>query len=569
MESSPKRILVPTDFSPASDCAIHLASKLASSFEAEIHLLHVRTMVDNPVVCPEDLEEVERILAMSDVETRKTLEKSAEEIDVLTQCHATRGAAPAGAILDAVSEYHCDLVIMGTNGRRGLKNLLVGSVAKEVVHRSPVPVLTTRAGTGRGFPPKKILVAFDSSEDSLRAVQLAAEWAQLLAAEVTVLHAVEPVTYPSFYAHYAVDGKYLDQISTQCREALAEVAKEHLSAVTHETAVIHARAAEGITEFALSHDFDLVVLATRGLSGIAHTLFGSVAERVTQTSEVPVLTVREPPRAPRQKPKRAKKSTTSQRRLHPNRDRGPSFSVERTPERTVLRFLPRDSLAGADLHLLHGLWDFFEKERREPSRVLVVLVPPGLLSPQSLERLLGGTDGASSLTATEISDRIIREENVIQRFIENVRELETFVVGVVDGEIAFQLAAPLLACDYRIVSSGSVFVNTTQALPRAPLAGLPWLLAKLVGGARASQLLLDVPRLSAEEASELGLVTHVAEPDQLEAGALEVADRLGSLPRATLISLKRAIIASSEDFQAYQQKELALTHHLASAHYRE
>ena len=569
MVRTPKRILVPIDFSPASHCALHLASELAGPFEAEVHLLHVRTMIDNLVVSPEDLDEVERILAMSDAETQKTLEKSATGIDAPTRCHVTRGTAPAEAILDAVSEYHCDLVIMGTNGRRGLKNLLVGSVAKEVVHRSPVSVLTTRAATGRAFPPKKILVAFDSSEDSLRAVLLAAEWAQLLPAEVTLLHAVEPVTYPSFYAHYAVDGKYLDQISTQCREALAEVAKEHLRAVTHETAVIHARAAEGITEFALSHDFDLVVLATRGLSGIAHTLFGSVAERVTQTSGVPVLTVREPPQTPRQKPKRSKKSTKTPRRVQTNRDSGPAFSVERTRERTVLRFHPRDSLAGADLGLLHGLWDFFEKERREPSRVLVVFVPPGLLSPQSLERLLVGPDATGSLTATEISDRIIREENVIQRFIENVRELESFVVGVVDGEIAFQLAAPLLACDYRIISSGSVFVNTTQALPRAPLAGLPWLLAKLVGGARASQLLLDVPRLSAEEARELGLVTHVTEPGQLEAGALEVADRLGSLPRATLINLKRAIIASSEDFQAYQQKELALTHHLASAYCRE
>lgn len=569
MALTPKRILVPTDFSPASDCAFHLASELAGPFEAEIQLLHVRTMIDNPVVSPEDLDEVERILAMSHAETQKVLEKSTTGIDVPTQCHVTRGTAPAEAILDAVSEYHCDLVIMGTNGRRGLKNLLVGSVAKEVVHRSPVPVLTTRAATGRASPPKKILVAFDSSEDSLRAVLLATEWARLLPAEVTLLHAVESVTYPSFYAHYTVDGKNLDEISTQCREALEEVAKEHLRAVTHETAVIHAQAADGITEFALSHDFDLVVLATRGLSGIAHTLFGSVAERVTQTSKVPVLTVREPPRAPGQKPKRAKKSTKTARRSQANRDRGPSFSVERTPERTVLRFHPRDSLAGADLGLLHGLWDFFEKERRAPSRVLVVLVPPGLLSPQSLERLLGGPDATASLTVTEISDRIIREENVIQRFIENVRELETFVVGVVDGEIAFQLAAPLLACDYRIISSGSVFVNTTQALPRAPLAGLPWLLTKLVGGAKASQLLLDVPRLSAGDAQELGLVTHVSEPDQLEVRALEVADRLGSLPRATLISLKRATIASSEDFQTYQQKELALTHHLASAYWME
>ena len=411
MAMTPKRILVPTDFSPASDCALHLASELAGPFEAEIHLLHVRTMVDNPVVSPEDLDEVERILAMSDAETQKTLEKSAQGIDATTRCHVTRGTAPAEAILDAVSEFHCDLVLMGTNGRRGLKNLLVGSVAKEVVHRSPVPVLTTRAATGRAFPPKKILVAFDSSEDSLRAVLLAAEWARLLRAEVTLLHAVEPVTYPSFYAHYTVDGKYLDEISTQCREALEEVAKEHLRAVTHETSVIHAQASEGITDFASSHGFDLVVLATRGLSGIAHTLFGSVAERVTQTSEVPVLTVREPPQAPRQKPTKAKKSTRTPKRSQANRDRGPSFSVERTPTRTVLRFHPRDSLAGADLGLLHGLWDFFEKERREPSRVLVVLVPPGLLSPQSLERLLGGPEATGSLTATEISDRIIREEN--------------------------------------------------------------------------------------------------------------------------------------------------------------
>ncbi len=569
MALTPKHILVPTDFSPASVCALGLARELASPFEAEIHLLHVRTMVDNPVVSPEDLDEVERILAMSDAETQKTLEKSATGIDAPTHCHVKRGIAPAEAILDAVSEYHCDLVIMGTNGRRGLKNLLVGSVAKEVVHRSPVPVLTTREATGRAFPPKKILVAYDSSEDSLRAVLLAAEWAQHLPAEVTLLHAMEPVTYPSFYAHYTVNGKYLHQISTQCHETLAEVAKEHLGAVAHETAVVHAQAAEGITEFALSHGFDLVVLATRGLSGIAHTLFGSVADRVTQISEVPVLTVRKPPQAPTQKPKREKKPTKTPKRTPPNRDRGASFSVERSPSRTVLRFHERESLAGADLRLLHGLWDFFDNERREPSRVLVVLVPPDLLSPRSLERLLGGPDATSSLTAMEISDRILREENVIQRFIQDVRGLDSFVVGVVGGEIAFHLAAPLLACDYRITSSDSVFVNTTQTHPCAPLAFLPWLLAKSLGGAKASQLLLDVPRLSAEDAHELGLVNHVTAPGRLEEGALEVAERLGSLPRATLVSLKRAIIASSEDFQTYQQKELVLTHHLASAYWKE
>ena len=241
--------------------------------------------------------------------------------------------------------------------------------------------------------------------------------------------------------------------------------------------------------------------------------------------------------------------------------------MERLPHTTVLRFHPRESLAGSDLSLVHGVWDFFEAEQRSPSRVLVIQVPPDLLSPRSLERLLGGPSGDGHLSGSEVSDRILREENVIQRFIENVRGLNSFVVGVVPGQIAFQLAAPLFACDYRIVSSQSVFVNTTQALPRAPLACLPWLLSRLVGVARASQLLLDVPRLSASDALELGLVNHVTEPDRLEPEALEVAERLGSLPRATLVSLKRAIIASSEDFQTYQQQELTLANQLAWANW--
>ena len=252
-----------------------------------------------------------------------------------------------------------------------------------------------------------------------------------------------------------------------------------------------------------------------------------------------------------------------------NRDRPKSFSVERLPGTTVLRFHERESLAGADLGLLDGLWDFFDDEIRDPSPVVMVLAPPGLLSPRSFERLLGGPTAKNGLAATEVSDRIIREENVIQRFIENVRKLDSFFVGVVGGEVAFQLAAPLLACDYRIVSSDTVFVNTTQSLPRAPLNCLPWLLARLVGGAKASQLMLDVPRLSAVDAHALGLVNHITAPDRHEGEALEVTERLSSLPRATLVSLKRAIVASSDDFHTYVRQELRLMQRLAVPHWKE
>ncbi len=575
MAHIPTQILVPIDFSAASDRALSLAKDLAAEFDAEIHLLHVRAFVDDPTIDTKILDDVEEILSASETEIRRTLRQAGENGRTRIHSHIKRGSAPADVIVEAVSEYHCDLVIMGTHGRRGLRGLFLGSVAKEVVHRSPVPVLTTRAEADGGPSIRKILVAYDSSEESLWSIHLAAEWARLLRADVTLLHVVEDVVYPEFHSVHAPREEYFERCTQWSHEHLARIAEKYLSGVPHETAVIRAPVANGIAEYASINDFELVVMATRGLSGVSHGLFGSAAERVTQLAEVPVLTVRAESLIPGAKPGR--KSKTRKRRRAPlvsktasvKRDRSNSFSVERLPKTTVLRFHPRESLAGSDLGLIHGLWDFFEAERREPSRVLVVLAPPDLLSPRSLERLLGSPDSAGSMTANEVSNRILREENVIQRFIENLRELNSFVVGVVGGEIAFPLAAPLLACDYRIVSSESVFVNTTQTLPRAPLAGLPWLLAKMVGGARASQLLLDVPRLVAKDALELGLVNHVTAPGHLEREALDVAERLGSLPRATLVSLKRAIIASSEDFQTYHQQELTLTHELASAYWKE
>jgi nucleotide-binding universal stress UspA family protein/enoyl-CoA hydratase/carnithine racemase len=569
MKSIAKNILVPIDFSPASDRALKLAGALAGPFEAAIHLFHVRTSIDNPVVSPEDLDEVERILALSDATTQKTLEKAAQGIDAPTHCHVQRGASPADAIIEAISAHACDLVVMGTNGRRGLKGLLVGSVAKEVVHRSPVPVLTARADTDRDFPPRTILVAYDSSNPSLQAVLLAAEWARLLAAEITLLHAMEPITYPDFYAHYTFRENQMKRLSQNCHAALSEIGVEHLEGVRHETAVIHAQAADGISGFASKYDFDLVVLATRGLSGIAHVLFGSVAERVTQLCKVPVLTVRESTPTSAAEAKKEPRFTTYSRRAKGTSDDTEPFSVEWTHNTTLVRFHNRQSLAGADLRLIDGLWDFLETEARDPKPIVVITAAPGLLAPANLERLLGGSNRAETPGQQEIRARIIREENVIQRFVKEIRRLDSFVIGAVGGDVAMQLAAPLLACDYRIAGPETVFVNTTHTLPRAPMGGLPWLLANLLGGAKATQLLLDVKKLTAEDARNLGLINHVTDPGRLEEEALEIADRLGSLPRAALVGLKRSMTASSDDLGSYLTQEMELTEQLASPRWAE
>jgi nucleotide-binding universal stress UspA family protein len=202
------------------------------------------------------------------------------------------GYSIADAILDSIGGYDCDLVIMGTHGRRPLSQLLMGSVARRVVRLSPVPVITTHAGVEDHFPPRKILVAYDSSEASLEAVRCAQVWASAFGARVVLFHAVEPVVYPTFYTVVAVQDDYVKSLETGCKSALEKAAVEHLTGIESECVVIHDSAARGITTYAREHDCDLVVLATRGLSGVAHVLLGSVAERVVRSADVPVLTVR-------------------------------------------------------------------------------------------------------------------------------------------------------------------------------------------------------------------------------------------------------------------------------------
>ncbi len=116
--------------------------------------------------------------------------------------------------------------------------------------------------------------------------------APALDAEITLVHVVRPVIYPEFYALDLLPEQHRVQIVRRCHEALSGVATERLADVLFTTAVIEDHVAVGVSEFAEENEFDLVVLGTKGLSGLAHAVLGSVTERVVRLSKVPVLTIR-------------------------------------------------------------------------------------------------------------------------------------------------------------------------------------------------------------------------------------------------------------------------------------
>jgi nucleotide-binding universal stress UspA family protein len=293
MNAVPKTILCATDFSSTAERAAKLAGDLAERFDAQFHLLHVNVILEDPHLEEAHRQKMEELVATGDPARRRDLENGpVHQPGLEVVPHMVRGLAPAEAIVETASSLSTDLIAMGTHGRRGLSKLLLGSVAERVVRTSPVPVLTVRADADielEGVP--RLLVSHDFSDTSANAVRMAAAWASALKAEITLLHAVEPVVYPEFYSVDVLSDDLMARLVERSEKALHSAAEELLGGADATVRVEVGRAADTIVQQATADDFDFVVMATRGLSGLEQVLLGSVAESVLRRCEVPLLAV--------------------------------------------------------------------------------------------------------------------------------------------------------------------------------------------------------------------------------------------------------------------------------------
>ena len=141
-----KRILVPTDFEDTSDQALHYAIDLARRYSASIHVLHVMDQMKFASLPDGYFTELPGIKAYLRSEAQKQLVAAAEcctaaKVTVTTQ--VTEGGV-SDAILEVANVRGCDLIVMGTHGRKGLAHLILGSVAEQIVRTAPCGVVTIR-----------------------------------------------------------------------------------------------------------------------------------------------------------------------------------------------------------------------------------------------------------------------------------------------------------------------------------------------------------------------------------------------------------------------------------------
>lgn len=284
-------ILAPTDFSETANHAVEQAVELSIRTRARLHLYHV--------VEPLAEESAGVVAAVRDylesleADAQKSLALKVEVLrgnDIDVHFSTARAVSPFEAIGAKVEELQPDLLVMGTHGRTGLERLLLGSVTEKTLRHVRVNVLslgptTTLVRSDRVF--ERILVPVDFSEPSRRAFAAAHELL-VPGGEIVAVHVVASPIHPSFYAGGVTR---LFQLDPEMPDRIRKSLSEWLEGKTEDLEVREGDVFAELMDVAATRDSQLLVMGTKGLTGLEHLLMGSVTERVVRRAKLPVLTV--------------------------------------------------------------------------------------------------------------------------------------------------------------------------------------------------------------------------------------------------------------------------------------
>lgn len=144
-----RRILVPIDGSATSQRGLQEAMGLAKACDASLVLLHVTEAYPMmmEMATATTWEQVSSDLRAQGQRVLEAAHQAAQAAGLASEARLEDAAASrvCDVIVDQARERRCDLIVMGTHGRRGIGHALLGSDAERVIRQAPVPVLLVRA----------------------------------------------------------------------------------------------------------------------------------------------------------------------------------------------------------------------------------------------------------------------------------------------------------------------------------------------------------------------------------------------------------------------------------------
>jgi nucleotide-binding universal stress UspA family protein len=302
MEMAAMRVMLAFDGSAGAEAARDLVAHLRWPAGTAITL--VAALERGPdlfgapdfAVVPHDSHEAEALLLEDLQASLRAAAAPLQAPDRIVETRVVRGR-PASALLDEANGMQPDLIVIGSRGHGPLATVLVGSVSAEVVDHAPCPVLVARTSAAH-----RLIVGVDGSASAQRAIATLSTWPIFAGLPARVVAVAEPPAgwavsisaafYPAWVelrdSTIGARRGQLEQIAERACEDLAGVGLKSTAELRE------GDPADELLHAAGEDDADLIVVGSRGLSGLTRLALGSVARKVLLHTHASVLVVREP-----------------------------------------------------------------------------------------------------------------------------------------------------------------------------------------------------------------------------------------------------------------------------------
>jgi nucleotide-binding universal stress UspA family protein len=288
-----KHILVPLDGSKLSEASLAPAAYLAQRLKSPVTLLHIIEQ-DAPAEVHK-----ERHLTQPD-EAEAYLKEAARAfpagVEVETHVHTMPVADVVRSIVEhATTEFQPDLIVMCTHGRGGMRDVLFGNIAQQVVARTTTPLLLIKLAAP-DFKLGKILVPLDPDSAHDDSLPLAESFAKFFDAQLHLLSVIP--TFATLGGEQAAISTLMPATTQALLDLKEETAQHDLRAHVDELrdADLHAVAqtlrgdpASTIVTIAEGSGIDMIILSTHGKAGMGAFWARSVAPKVAQSTKTPLL----------------------------------------------------------------------------------------------------------------------------------------------------------------------------------------------------------------------------------------------------------------------------------------
>jgi nucleotide-binding universal stress UspA family protein len=272
-----KKILTPTDFSSCALRASETAIALAKVANAQIHFLHLFSIPANWLY-----QEGYQDKMYTDVSEKVALaNKKLEQLVALAQKQNVDATFQVDfnddkkTINKYIKNHNIDIIVMGSHGADGMKELLVGTNAQKVIRSASVPVLIVKENNASVLVPEIVFVS-DFEAEAMKPFQKVIGIAELLKARVHLLY----INTPAFFN---------DNMSIEnSMETFVALASERLAKASIYSDFLFE---DGIQHYCDKYDIGLVAIATHSRRGFSRMLIGSDAERVINHLTTPVLSL--------------------------------------------------------------------------------------------------------------------------------------------------------------------------------------------------------------------------------------------------------------------------------------